>query len=138
MAAPVCSVAQFTSSTIAPCLKLLTHPQRLSALIYFNALELLAIGGTDYTAQLGHAGLLMSDSECFHQQLAFENTICSPTVPYLVIAYNNATNAGAVPAATPNTITAAIACNVDFTPDQKAAQLLLLTCSLGTHKAYPQ
>jgi hypothetical protein len=33
---------------------------------------------------------------------------------------------------------AAIACNKNYSPAQHAAQLLLLQCQLGTHKAYPQ
>jgi hypothetical protein len=135
MANPTCTVAQFTSSAIAPCLKKFDRTERLSLLIYFNALELAAIGGTNYNAQLGHAGTLMTSAECYKQELSKQNPVVIPSIPYLVIAYNNAINAGASVA---TDLTAAIACNKDFTLQQKAAQALLLACSLGSHKAYPQ
>ena len=138
MANPTCTVAQFTSSAIAPCLKNFNRSERLSLLIYFNALELAAIGGTNYNAQLGHAGTLMTAAECYKQDLSKQNPVVIPSVPYLVIAFNNATNAGGAPASTPATLAAAIACNKDFTLQQKAAQALLLACSLGSHKSYPQ
>jgi len=138
MAAPICTPAQLYSSSIAACLANFDRSERLSCLIYFNALELAAIGGTNYNAQLGHAGTLMIAAECNKQQLAKLNPVVIPSIPYLVIAFNNATNAGGAPASTPATISAAIACNKDFTLQQKAAQLLLLACSLGSHKAYPQ
>ena len=138
MANPTCSVAQFTSSSIAPCLKNFNRSERLSLLIYFNALELAAIGGTNYNAQFGHSGTLMTAAECYAQELSGLNPVVIPSVAYLVIAFNNAANAGGAPASTKPTLAAAIACNNDFTLQQKAAQALLLACSLGSHKAYPQ
>ena len=138
MANPTCTVAQFTSSSIAPCLKNFNRSERLSLLIYFNALELDAIGGTNYNAQLGHAGSLMTAAECYREELAFQNPVVIPSIPYLVIAFNNATNAGGAPASTKPLLAEAIACNNDFTLQQKAAQALLLACALGSHKAYPQ
>jgi hypothetical protein len=133
MAAPTCTTAGFQSG--AACFKPFSRSGRLSLLIYFNAIELAAIGGTNYTAQLGHSGTLMSASECF---LLLDNPVVIPSLPYLVIAYNNAVNAGGAPASTKAALSAAIACNIDFTFAQRAAQLLLLQCSLGSHKAYPQ
>ena len=135
MANPTCSVAQFTSSAIAPCLKKFDRSERLSLLVYFNALELAAIGGTNYNAQLGHSGSLMAAAICYQEELAMQNPVVIPSIPYLVIAYNNARNAGGSVA---TDLAAAIACNKDFTLQQKAAQALLLACSLGSHKAYPQ
>lgn len=131
MAAPTCSVSSFTTS--GACYKNFSLEDRKSILIYFNSLELAAIGGTSYT--LGGGGTLMPAATCYLNLLVESQT---PPIPYLVMAYNNAVNAGAAPATPGSGLEAAIACNSDFSPAQKAAQLILLTCQLGSHKAYPQ
>jgi len=138
MANPTCTLAQLTASSIAPCLKRFGRTERLSLMVYFNAIELAAIGGTNYTAGLGHAGSLMAATECINQDLSISNPTQIPSLPFLVIAYNNAVNAGGAPASTPATLADAISCNNDFTMAHKWAQITLLTCSLGSHKAYPQ
>ena len=133
MAAPVCTVANF--ATAIACYKNFNAEERKSILIYFNAVELAAIGGTNYVAQLGPTGQLQADSVCY-KNLFLQSP--DPDLEYLVIAYNNAVNAGGSPASTPDTIATAISCNKNFSPNDKAAQLLNLTCQLGCHKAYPQ
>ena len=133
MANPTCSTANF--QTQGACLKNFSREERKALLIYFNVLELAAIGGTNYTAQLGHAGTLATDSECFR---LVNNPTQAPSIPYLVIAQAAATNAGGNPATTPTALATAILCLVDFTPAQKAAMMLYLACSLGSHKSYPQ
>jgi len=138
MANPTCTPALLINSAIAACFENFDRSERLSLLVYLNALELAAIGGTNYNAQLGHSGTLMIAAECYKQQLSKKNPVVVPSIPYLVIAFNAATNAGGAPASTPATLAAAIACNKDFTLQQKAAQALLLACSLGSHKSYPQ
>lgn len=140
MSAPVCTVAQFTSSTIAASLGAMSRPQRLAAVIYFNALELTAIGGTNYSSNLGTSGSLMAAAKCIHQQLVEQGliTIQYPSIAQGVIAYNNAVNAGGAPASDVNLLSAAIVCLVNFTDAQKMAQYILLQCALGSHKAYPQ
>lgn len=130
---PVCTRAELSEA--AACFKNFSASERMSILIYFNALELAAIGGTNYSSQLGSGDLLDLDSVCF---MALENPAQVPPLPYLVIAYNNAVNAGASPASNNTTLALAIKCNKNFTMDHKAAQQLLLTCQLGEHKAYPQ
>jgi hypothetical protein len=103
-------------------------------MIYFNVLELAAIGGANYSAQIGAGGTLQDDSECYRH---LDNPTCPPSAYRLIIARNNAVNAGASPAATNDLLAEAIACNVDFSMADKAAQLLFLECSLGRH-ANPQ
>ena len=131
MSAPVCTVDNF--ATAITCYKNFTLEQRKAILIYFNSLELAAIGGTSYT--LGSEGTLQEAAKCY-KNLNLQSP--HPDLEYLVIAYNNAVNAGATPASTPETLAEAIACNRLFSPADHAAQQLLLTCQLGYHADYPQ
>ncbi len=133
MAAPVCTVASFTTGIA--CFKNFALEDRKSILIYLNAIELAAIGGTNYNAQLGSGGTLMTAATCY---LNLNLLTCPPALEYLVIAYNNAVNAGGAPVSTSTALASAIACNKNFTPGQHDAQLLYLACQLGSHKAYPQ
>lgn len=138
MANPTCTPALLINSAIAACFENFNRSERLSILVYLNALELAAIGGTNYNAQLGHNGALNLAAECYRKQLFGKNPVVIPSIPYLVIAFNAATNSGGAPASTKSALSAAIACNKDFTLQQKAAQALLLACLLGSHKSYPQ
>lgn len=133
MANPVCTVNGFITS--AACFKNFSSEQRKSLLIYFSVLELAAIGGTNYSAQMGSGGTLFSSSVCY-ENLLIEKYV--PPLPYLVIAFNNAVNAGAAPATTVTLLAEAIKCLSNHTPAQKDAMLLLLACQLGSHKVYPQ
>ena len=133
MAVPVCTVSSLVEA--AACYKNFNSEERKSLLIYFNVLELAAIGGTNYSAQLGGGGTLQDAALCYRH---LDNPTCPPSAFKLVLAYNNALSAGAVPATTNDLLAAAIACNVDFSMADKAAQLLFLECSLGTHMDYPQ
>jgi hypothetical protein len=101
-----------------------------SILIYLNAVELAAIGGTNYLEGLGSGGTLMADATCL---LNLDLQTCLPPIPYLVIAYNNAVAAGGSPVSSRTELAEVIACNKNFTPGQKDAQLLWLTCQLGHH-----
>jgi len=101
-----------------------------SILIYLSAVELAAVGGTDYTEELGSGGDLMADATCF---LNLDLQTCLPPIPYLVVAYNNAVAAGGSPVSSRTELATAIACNKNFTPGQHDAQLLWLTCQLGSH-----
>jgi len=105
-----------------------------SILIYLNAVELAAVGGTNYLDELGSGGALMDDATCF---LNLDLQTCLPPIPYLVIAYNNALNAGGAPVSSRTDLAAVIACNKNFTPGQHDAQLLWLACQLGYHTGLP-
>lgn len=133
MAAPICTTTSITTGIA--CFKNFESEQRKSILIYFNTLELNAIGGTNYIEELGSGGELMDDATCY---IPLEIETCPPAPEYLLLAYNNAVNAGASPVSTSVLLAAAIACNKNFTPAQHDAQMFLLACQLGTHKAYPQ
>jgi len=125
---PTCTVDSIL--TAQACFKNFNSEERKSLMIYFSALELAAVGGTDYTEELGSGGNLMDDSTCY---LNLDLETCPPPLPYLVFAFNNAVTAGADPADTVAGQATAIECNKNFTPAQKDAQLAWLTCQLGSH-----
>jgi hypothetical protein len=125
---PECSVDSIL--TAQACFKNFNSEERKSLLIVFNAFELAAAGGTDYTEQLGSGGTLMDDATCY---LNLDLETCPPPLPYLVFAYNNAVAAGATPPSTTVAQATAIECNKNFTPAQKDAQLAWLACQLGSH-----
>ena len=57
-----CTRATFTDDVA--CLKNFDLHQRKALMIYFNVVELAALGGTNYTAQLGPAGTLATAAAC--------------------------------------------------------------------------
>ncbi len=116
------------------CYRNFDSKERASIKIYYNSLELAANGGTAYT--LGSGGTLEAASVCY--QDFDDNPFQVPSVYALLIAYNNAVSAGAVPAATQAELAAAIACNQNFPTASLAAQQLQLTCALGRGADYPQ
>ena len=126
---PTCTKAAFTAGTA--CYRNFSAQERASIQIYFNALELAAVGGTDYTAELGSGGQLEADSICYRDFV--DNIFQAPTPYALLVAYNNAVAAGATPAATVPLLAAAIACNKNFPEADLAAQQLQLLCKLGKH-----
>lgn len=129
MAAPVCTAAELE----APCLLVppLAEKQQKTALIYAMALELAALGGTDYTAALSTT--LLSDAA---------SLACGMDEPHRMaalvkIAFNNAESAGA---SIPGEIAVTEAASCLSEADTKALDeaYLLLSCLLGRHAAYPQ
>lgn len=111
-----------------PCYTRLTLIERASLMVYLKALELEALGGTDYT-----------DPAVLNEAIACINTLGADqqAVAELVIQAGNAEDAGAV---IPDTdgIPAAIACFKNYTLAQLNSMELLLDCQLGRHAAYPQ
>ncbi len=101
-------------------------------MIYFNVIELAALGGTDYREEMGPSGDLAEDSAC--------NLTLDPTqreLALLLVNKNNADDAGSVPAT--NTLLAeAIACLSNQPPAMLESMLLTVQCQLGRHAAYPQ
>lgn len=126
-----CTRATFTEDVA--CLKTFNSHQRRALMVYFMVLELAALGGEDYTAELGPAGTLADDSKC--------NLTLDPTqqaLALLLINQNNATDAGATVPSTKSDLAAAIACLQDQPPAMLEAMYLTVFCQLGRHAAFPQ
>lgn len=121
-----------TLVTGATCFFNFNAHDRAALQIYFDSLQLTAIGGTSYTLVSG--GTLEEAAKCFRNFGA--NSPFQPPSPYqLAIAYNNAVAAGAVPASTKDTMADAIACLHNFPEADLTAMQLLLYCSLGNGEA---
>lgn len=101
-------------------------------MIYAKALELAALGGTNYLSSL--TTTLLSDAATLACGMGEENRRASK----IHLAFVAAAAAGASVPATMNLKQAQINCLVEV--DQKALDEadLLLTCKLGVHKSYPQ
>lgn len=126
-----CTRATFTDDVA--CLNNFTANQRKALLIYFNVLELAALGGEDYTAELGPSGTLATDSVC--------NATLDPhqrELANLMVNQNNASDAGATVPATTDGLATAIACLENQPAAMLDAMLLNVQCQLGRHAAYPQ
>lgn len=126
-----CTRATFTDDVA--CLQNFNRHQRRALLIYFGALELAALGGEDYTAELGPDGTLATASAC---NLTLDQ--CQQDLSLLLIGQNNADDAGATVPATKDDLAAAIACLQDQPPAMLDAMWLTISCALGRHAAYPQ
>lgn len=129
--ATACTRATFTDDVA--CLRNFNANQRKALMIYFNVLELAALGGEDYTAELGPDGALADDSKC--------NATLDPLqkeLALLLVNQNNASDAGATVPSTNDDLAAAIACLENQPPAMLDAMLLNVQCQLGRHAAYPQ
>lgn len=132
MSNPVCTQAALIEG--AACYFNFDAQDRAALQIYLNALELEAIGGTNYTLVSG--GTLSLASVCLKN---LENNVFQAPSPYQVfINANNATRAGASVPDNVTDLAAAIACLHNFPESDLAAMQLQLLCELGQHKAYPQ
>lgn len=131
MANPTCSKSSLITS--ATCYFNFSSTERAAIQIYYDALQLAAIGGTSYTLVSG--GTLIAAAICYRD---FQIPFSSPSPYQLAIAYNNAVSAGASPAATQALLATAIACLANFPTADLTAMQLQLYCSLGRAKAYPQ
>lgn len=126
-----CTRETFTADV--GCLKNLDLHQRKAALLYFNVLELAALGGTDYTEELGPGGDLVLDSAC--------NNTLDPDqkkLALLLVNENNASDAGATVPATNAELMEAIACLQNQPEAMLDAMILNVQCLLGRHAAWPQ
>lgn len=123
---PTCTVTSF--QTAGACFKNLNESERAALKIYFNNLELTAIGGTAYT--LAVDGTLLAAAVDYNRL-----TVDEMEVAELVIAYNNAVAAGASPSTDIQVLSEAIKCVELFGERMKAQMQLLLDCKLGRHAA---
>ncbi len=114
------------------CLKNFDAHERKVLALYFNILELAALGGTSYVGELDN-GDLVEDAACL-------NTLDpnDKELGYLLVQRNNADDAGATIPATQDTLSQAIACLKLQPMAMIDAMTLLVQCQLGRHAAYPQ
>lgn len=129
MANPTCSNTQFVDDATCYQKHILNARQQKALLIYAKALELAAIGGTNYNAVL--ATTLVDDAPCW---LTEDQKIAGR----VNLAFVNAAAAGATVPSDLDDKMAAIKCIMLVDPEKLDAMDLWLTCQLGRHKAYPQ
>lgn len=110
----------------------ITKKQQRALLIYANALQLAAIGGTDYTASL--ATTLLSDAAAAVDPLTDDDMQSA----WIDLAFKQAAAAGASVPATMAAKVTAVARLAYATDEQLDQAELLLECKLGVSKAYPQ
>ena len=130
MANPVCSQANL----LAPCFLSpgpITPQQQKAFYLYALALELAAIGGTDY---IGRLALMASDAAALTCGMGEEDRNAARVQQ----AFTSAAAAGASVPATMNLKMAQISCLVELNQEELDEIDLMLTCKLGRAKAYPQ
>lgn len=132
MANPICTKDSLIAA--AKCYFDFSAHDRAALKIYFDSLQLAAIGGSSYDLDDSSRSLSLA-SICLRD---FQLPFCPPSPYHVAVAYSNAVAAGAVPASTPDTMATAIACLKLFPDADLAAMQLQLYCELGESKAYPQ
>ena len=132
MANPTCTYTSLIESF--PCLAgpLFTERQQLELRIWFNVLELQAIGGTDYRSTL--VTTLLSDAVTFAGQADSSQL----RTALLAINRNNAVAAGASPQSDPDDLFANVKCLQNVQRPKLDNIALMLMCKLGVHKNYTQ
>ena len=116
------------------CLRNLSSHDLIALDVYLKAKELAALGGTDYTAQLGNGGTLAQAAACIKNQL----TPYQRNLALITIDAENAIDSGAtIPSAQADLIDA-IKCLKDFDSTTLKAMNVYITCLLGRHAPWPQ
>lgn len=103
-------------------------------MVYFNAAELAAIGGTNYLSAL--TTTLNEDAKIFNNLTNDDLGLVGqafPGVAILTINYNNANSAGAGLSSNIQTLSAAVGALKMMTDRQLWQAYLLLQCKLGAH-----
>lgn len=126
-----CTRETFTDDSA--CLNNFNANEQKALLLYFNVLELEALGGADYTDELGPDGTLASQSACLATLTPYQKQLSA-----LLVNQGNASDAGAVVPATQALLAAAIACLRNQPAAMLDAMLLNVLCQLGRHAAFPQ
>lgn len=122
---PTCTTASLFESNIGFS-KSLSPTQQKAAAIYLMALELAALGGTDYTSVM--TTTLVEDANSVFEKATPDQYALAA----LNIAYNNAVAAGATVPDTINEINAATGCCFQGGSNLDAIYLFLM-CQLGQH-----
>lgn len=127
---PTCTRATLISG--AACFRepVLSLHEQQTRKVYFDLLQLAAIGGTDYSAAIATLAVDANTLTCGFQPSDFDGSA-------MVIKYNNAVSAGAsVP--TGQSLAAAVKCLKNYSAFQLKQMQTLLDCQLGRAKSYPQ
>jgi hypothetical protein len=130
MANPTCS----QSNLLTQCYTTpgaITPKQQKALMVYAKALELAALGGTNY---IGRTSLMLSDAASLGCGMLQPDRDASR----IHLAFVNAMAAGAPVPTSINAKIAQILCFDSFDEQQMDEVDLMLTCKLGVHKAYPQ
>lgn len=130
MSNPTCTAAVLVEQNACLSQALFMPREQKCLKIYFNILELAALGGTDYSSVV--ASTLITDAVA----LADTMNLAQRETALLAIQRNNAVAAGASVPTDPSQLKDGIKCFEDY-PDLDAL-VILLQCKLGVHKAYPQ
>ena len=136
MPAPICTFQQLVQSSTSACIRDKLSPrQRQLFRIYFNAVELSAIGGTNYLTGMNVGSStpqIITDAVALARTLNLAERDTMDTA----IDLQNAQNAGGSPLTDTSSILAAVSCIQNY-PDYESIRLLL-KCQLGYHETYPQ
>jgi len=124
MATPTCTKANLVAGKGCLGGPLLSNHQILARQVYFDTLQLAAIGGTSYTSDFESLNVASNTLTCGFQPADFD-------AAELVISSNNAVAAGASVPDTKAALAAAVVCLEDFSDYQLKAMALLLKCALG-------
>lgn len=128
----VCDTDNYIAASA--CFKTLNSHDRQALTVYLKVKELAALGGTDYTAQLGNDGTLATAARFVRGKLnPFQRELAR-----LVINQDNANSSGAAISSDINVIASQIACLSDFDRNMLDAMDVYITCLLGRHSAWPQ
>lgn len=127
----VCLASNFVSYNA--CYNALNSQEQKAFAVYLKVLELAALGGTNYSAELGPSGTLNTDAAAYNRL-----TVNQRDIGRLVILADNADSSGATVPVTKAAIATAIECLKDFTMDALDRMELVLDCKLGRHAAIPQ
>lgn len=141
MSNPVCTLGAlnnscFTDDVVDPHI-------RKAMLIYYNAFELNALGGTNYLNNLtgSAAGGLVGDTNAFADFKVGRDRIGERVIGTFEIA-TAFRNANAASGGTAPSVGLAlmqnIACLRNVNESMMDRMILFLTCNLGVHKTYPQ
>jgi len=128
VAAPICTAASLMSGTA--CFRG-GREGNLRKRIYAKAVQLKAIGGTDYTSALSTT--LVTAVACLVPLYPDQRDSIRT-----VIEYNKASNAGATISSSPSTVAASTNCLKNVTNNTLEVMEIFLDCQLGYGHAYPQ
>ena len=131
MAAPVTNVDTLINASACYSGQKLGLADQKSIQVYLLAVQLAAIGGTNYVGNLER--LLLNDSVCYQNKQPAELRQIE-----LQIDYNNAVNAGGVISTDVSDQLAQAACIRNAQIEQLDGMILYLMASLGYAKTYPQ
>jgi len=131
MANPTCTRDGLVSSKACFSGTRLSKRQKLARRVYFDLLQLAAIGGTNYLEAISTLNTDANSLSCGFKPDDFDGA-------ELAIAQNNASSAGAFLPTTDTALAAAVKCLEDYSDHQLKQMQLLLYCKLGIGKSYPQ